>query len=591
MPVATLGDSDDDVKKPDGPDPKDKGKGKGEVVMRGQKRKLDNKGVDKPGTSRTEETPEPQVLIDTAKAPKLPKDATLFNHSLRIMKDGWPEGTSPKYPADEDKVVMLAEKHLIAHIDEIHRVIRTITNFRFVSAKNPEKMVTVGIGKSPVDQQDEPTTHLISLVATGSINWEMGQRAQAGFWFIDQTSLNEQPCELIWMRIPVETIQLMCPPWWRDGETYVVVVWSGRGVYVLQGADLPYSQRHAACSLKHNLPGLSKPVDVMGFRPDWFDATYWPGLQSDFRRMRSKYPQNTGPPPVPQIDDSTKRSLKLEGQIAERVWQIQHKAELVKTLRMSQKPIPASKRAIPKYKQNLEKIIKESDRNHEDVLRMEQEIQELRVKLKNLSSPPIRTRPSARKDLNKGGGTSRAKSTTPPEEKSPAPPPGSPPPVSLTPPGGPPTSRVPSVPPRDPSVPPRDPSVPPRTPSVPPRTPSMPPGAPRPQHSTTDALVSPPNADTQVSQTSAMDIDTDVGGGTETTPTTADIPLDPALFGDAQASADTSTDRAPSEAAPGPARRTSGTSPSSSQALGAFNQSTPPLQVDHTAFGLQFSGV
>ncbi|KAG9101926.1 hypothetical protein FRC06_002484 [Ceratobasidium sp. 370] len=326
-PVLSIKDSKNDTKQKAPENGKEKAHTTSRIgtdkALCGSERKLDSNDLkDVPETVKPEQKPHHAVVTALVKHSQLPQGKQYFNPSLRVSKDGWREGTSQAYVVDKDRVVMLAEQELLKHFEENKQLLHTITNFCFVSAKYGEKMVGIGFGKAPVDTQGRYKVHLIGLVTTAKINWEMGQQAQAGFWFMDLDSMYNRPCELIWMKIPMHSIQYVCPSWWRDGTACVIVVWSGHSVYVLQGTDMPYYHRHVGCLLKHTAENISEPIDILGATwPSWINIKYWADLWSDFWRMQVKYLKNATAPPIPPISEADKHRLALEG------WQLQDKTE------------------------------------------------------------------------------------------------------------------------------------------------------------------------------------------------------------------------------------------------------------------------
>ncbi|KAG9086672.1 hypothetical protein FRC06_002984 [Ceratobasidium sp. 370] len=564
-PVLSIKDSENDTKQKAPENGKEKAHTTSrrgtDKAPRGSKRKLDsNDPKDVPETVEPEQKPHHAVVTALVKHSQLPRGKQYFNPSLRVSKDGRREGTSQVYPVDEDRVVMLAEQELLKHFEENKRLLRTITNFRFVSAKDGEKMVSVGFGKAPVDAQGGYKVHLVGLVTTANINWEMGQRAQAGFWFMDLDSMYDRPCELIWMKIPVHSIQYVRPSWWRDGTACVVVVWSGRGVYVLQGADMPYYHRHAGCLLKHTAENISKPIDILGAaRPSWINVKYWADLRSDFRRMQAKYPENATAPPIPPISEADKHRLALEGRAASLSWQLRDKTERYSIVAdLNSKTSVQRPRRGKKQDEQEEKMAEQL----EQASALLDEMKRIKVDFDNVRAEIARLRAATAATAN----LSEESDDDPDVEMS------TPEPAPAL------TSPTPSV-----SSTPREDPPAPRAPSVPPRAPS-PASAPLPLHALADLLFSQTGDDVQAQPGAGMDVDTEASG-TNTTSATVDVPRHPALFTDVPAPASTGTHQNPSRTGESPAGMPMGTSPSSSQVHGAFGKNTPPLN-DSSAFGL-----
>ncbi|CAE6419480.1 unnamed protein product [Rhizoctonia solani] len=276
------------------------------------------------------------------------------------------EGTTWEDAIVEVVVTLMVEGDTLEHVDKSHKLIRTITNFRFVSRDNPTEMVSVGVGPAPVKDK-KAQVHLIGLVASANLEFEMGQRAQAGLWWVNEDILKKRPFHMVFMKIPVHEIQVYAPTWWRDGKTLAVVVWGSRGVYVLQGADLQYHHRYALCTLDPLVHAM-RPVNFLTLpaRPSWIDAPFFENMKHDYRLGSQLHPENMAPPPLPKITTPEQKRLRLEGDIASRQCTTRVLNQEIKALLADKEKVAASKikpaekkRVLQEYSTEIQAIKEE----------------------------------------------------------------------------------------------------------------------------------------------------------------------------------------------------------------------------------------
>ncbi|CCO35391.1 hypothetical protein BN14_09509 [Rhizoctonia solani AG-1 IB] len=325
--------------------------------------------------------------------------AGVRNPTLRRLPSGEYEGTKPELPVDDAQVVFQVEDGLKTYVNAEEKFQRTITNFRFVSSEDENRMVSVGLGLCL--NPDQPEVVLLGLAGSANPCWEMGQRLQSGLWWYDAQTYFERPVELAFVRAPVLQIETRKVDWWRDGKYLVTLVWSHRSVYALQGADIPYFHRLANCFLRQDHPLYSRPVDFSvshygnnSNAPQWISQEWAPGLIADYRRMMLNHPENTQAPPVPGLSASERQRLKLEGDIASREWQIRYKVAQYEEAHYFIRDFVATRN-----KAKLEKLKKKrtlKDRLITDINNLRRELQELKDQrialpmevIENASLPP-----------------------------------------------------------------------------------------------------------------------------------------------------------------------------------------------------------
>ncbi|KAF8693189.1 hypothetical protein RHS03_08369, partial [Rhizoctonia solani] len=339
-------------------------------------------------------TPEPPNAKDNRDQPEYQGTP---NRTLRLLSNGKYEGKSPEHPVNEERVLLFVEESLVTYINAEEKLPRTITNFRFVSAEDETQMVSVGLG--PARDQKEPDVVLIGLVGSANLKWEMGQRLQAGLWWFDSETYYKRPVELVWMRIPVHRIETRKVDWWRNGNELVTVVWSSRGAYALQGADIPYVRRMAACFLHQNAPSYFQQTKLILYEsaihkaPKWINQNWLPDMVADYRKMMLFHPENTHEPSVPAISDNEAQRIKLEGGIASREWQIRDKREVHEYYRIfirdqPTKPTPARLKAIEEAQTQRERLQLE-------IQGMSSELQGLKAQLAALLTEVVQDSPSS----------------------------------------------------------------------------------------------------------------------------------------------------------------------------------------------------